>query len=222
LQASEAFYPTMDDLKEVIKRRGPDHVGIEKVQLKVFNEHEPACREEQTLIREEKPHLLEEVSYKSFPMEKLEIFMQETDGSEIQTVYTEKIKKESNCQEHINNCLDCSGNTLQALKNCIVANFVEEVNGQSLDGFQENTFAEMLFLSATLQLRGVHPLFQPLRDSWTNVLVYNGALFLFHSILCSFLQCNVLFCMANSFQFSFSEIWTSHINNKSYCSTPPF
>lgn len=175
--ASEAFYPTMDDLKEVIKRRGPDHVGIEKVQLKVFNEHEPACREEQTLIREEKPHLLEEVSYKSFPMEKLEIFMQETDGSEIQTVYTEKIKKESNCQEHINNCLDCSGNTLQALKNCIVANFVEEVNGQSLDGFQENTFAEMLFLSATLQLRGVHPVFQPLRDSWTNVLVYNGEIF---------------------------------------------
>lgn len=175
---SETFSPTVNDLKEVIKRRGPDHVGIEKVQLDVFNAHEPACRGGgKTLIREEKPHLLEEISYKSSLKEKLEIFMQESNDPEIQTVYTEKIKKESSCQERINNCSDCSCNTLQASKNCIVSSIVEEVNGQSFDGFQESTFAEMLFLGATLQLRGVHPVFQPLRDSWMNILVYNGEIF---------------------------------------------
>lgn len=175
---SEAFYPTMNDLKEVNKHRGPDHVGTEKLQLKVFNVHEPDCREgEHTLKREEKPHLLEEISYKSSLKEKLETFMQETSSSEIQTVYAEKIKKESGCQEHINICSDCSCSTHQASKNCIVANFVEEVNGQLVDDFQENTFAEMLFLGATLQLRGVHQVFQPLRDLWTNVLVYNGEIF---------------------------------------------
>lgn len=41
-------------------------------------------------------------------------------------------------------------------------------------------FAEFVFLGATLQLRGVSPVCQPLMDSSRNVLVYNGK-------ICSFL-----------------------------------
>lgn len=34
---------------------------------------------------------------------------------------------------------------------------------------------ELLFLGATLQLRGVSPIVQPLVDKFGNILVYNGA-----------------------------------------------
>ncbi|KAK9034214.1 hypothetical protein V6N11_050387 [Hibiscus sabdariffa] len=39
------------------------------------------------------------------------------------------------------------------------------------------SFAELVFLGATLQLRGVAPLSQPLVDSSGNILVYNGEMF---------------------------------------------
>lgn len=49
--------------------------------------------------------------------------------------------------------------------------------------------AELLFIGATLQLRGVNPISQPLVDSCRNILVYNGMScfqFLFYSFLAPF------------------------------------
>ncbi|XP_022776740.1 asparagine synthetase domain-containing protein 1 isoform X2 [Durio zibethinus] len=46
-------------------------------------------------------------------------------------------------------------------------------NGSNLS----ESFAELVFLGATLQLRGVTPVIQPLVDSSGNILVYNGELF---------------------------------------------
>lgn len=37
-----------------------------------------------------------------------------------------------------------------------------------------NGKAELLFIGATLQLRGLYPIFQPFLDSSRNALVYNG------------------------------------------------
>lgn len=37
-----------------------------------------------------------------------------------------------------------------------------------------NGKAELLFIGATLQLRGLYPIFQPFLDSSRNILVYNG------------------------------------------------
>lgn len=41
-------------------------------------------------------------------------------------------------------------------------------------GSSVNGGAELLFIGATLQLRGVNPIIQPLLDSSRNILVYNG------------------------------------------------
>ncbi|WOK91635.1 asparagine synthetase domain-containing protein 1 isoform X2 [Canna indica] len=41
----------------------------------------------------------------------------------------------------------------------------------------DKSFAELYFLGATLQLRGVSPIFQPLVDSSGNILVFNGEIF---------------------------------------------
>lgn len=46
---------------------------------------------------------------------------------------------------------------------------VENGRGSELHG-------ELRFLGATLQLRGVNPVIQPLADAFGNVLVYNGIL----------------------------------------------
>lgn len=40
-----------------------------------------------------------------------------------------------------------------------------------------NGKAELLFIGATLQLRGLYPIFQPFLDSSRNILVYNGEIF---------------------------------------------
>lgn len=44
-------------------------------------------------------------------------------------------------------------------------------------GSSVNDKAELLFIGATLQLRGLYPIFQPLLDSSRNILVYNGEIF---------------------------------------------
>lgn len=63
--------------------------------------------------------------------------------------------------------------------------FLHSNNSTSIDGRQilsviedcgssVNGKAELLFIGATLQLRGLYPIFQPLLDSSRNILVYNG------------------------------------------------
>ncbi|PIA57680.1 hypothetical protein AQUCO_00600423v1 [Aquilegia coerulea] len=48
---------------------------------------------------------------------------------------------------------------------------------QNDDSIVLNSVAELHFVGATLQLRGVDPVFQPLVDNLGNVLVYNGEIF---------------------------------------------
>ncbi|XVF43242.1 hypothetical protein PTKIN_Ptkin02bG0024600 [Pterospermum kingtungense] len=59
--------------------------------------------------------------------------------------------------------------------------WVSSVNEEThvpVDGsYVSEPFAELVFLGATLQLRGVAPVSQPLVDSSGNVLVYNGEIF---------------------------------------------
>ncbi|KAH9322258.1 hypothetical protein KI387_016897, partial [Taxus chinensis] len=176
--ASGVLYPTVDDLKEVVSRRGPDHVGLERLQLKVVSGHEPGFRKELRIESQENNYLLDGTSYRTSEVnEKLKISVQMTSDSETGSRHCQMNNIESGFQEHMNKHSACSSNIKQATNSSIVSDFVEEINGQTADVFQADTFAEMLFVGATLQLRGVNPVYQPLVDSWMNVLVYNGEVF---------------------------------------------
>ncbi|MBA0743973.1 hypothetical protein Gogos_006619 [Gossypium gossypioides] len=58
-----------------------------------------------------------------------------------------------------------------------VSSFNEESHVLDDVSDMPESFAEFFFLGATLQLRGVSPVCQPLMDSSRNVLVYNGEIF---------------------------------------------
>ncbi|PPS00487.1 hypothetical protein GOBAR_AA20164 [Gossypium barbadense] len=58
-----------------------------------------------------------------------------------------------------------------------VSSFNEESHVLDNVSDMPESFAEFVFLGATLQLRGVSPVCQPLMDSSGNVLVYNGEIF---------------------------------------------
>nr|KJB50534.1 hypothetical protein B456_008G176600 [Gossypium raimondii] len=58
-----------------------------------------------------------------------------------------------------------------------VSSFNEESHVLDNGSDMPESFAEFVFLGATLQLRGVSPVCQPLMDSSRNVLVYNGEIF---------------------------------------------
>ena len=61
---------------------------------------------------------------------------------------------------------------LQLLGQNGVSSFTVEEDGDAADGAIET--AKLHFFGATLQLRGINPLVQPLTDASGNVLVYNG------------------------------------------------
>ncbi|KAK6133906.1 hypothetical protein DH2020_032367 [Rehmannia glutinosa] len=61
-------------------------------------------------------------------------------------------------------------------KDFIVQSFVQ-TEGKVKNGCEDELFGELRFIGATLQLRGVNPVFQPLTDAFGNVLVYNGEIY---------------------------------------------
>ncbi|KAL0302316.1 UNVERIFIED_CONTAM: Asparagine synthetase domain-containing protein 1 [Sesamum angustifolium] len=61
-------------------------------------------------------------------------------------------------------------------KDCIVQSFVQK-EGAVGNGCGSELLGELGFVGATLQLRGVTPVVQPLTDAFGNVLVYNGEIF---------------------------------------------
>ncbi|KAG8366451.1 hypothetical protein BUALT_Bualt17G0081400 [Buddleja alternifolia] len=58
----------------------------------------------------------------------------------------------------------------------VVQSFVQK-EGAVGNGYGSGLRAELRFIGATLQLRGVNPVVQPLSDAFGNVLVYNGEIF---------------------------------------------
>ncbi|XP_073059357.1 uncharacterized protein [Primulina eburnea] len=62
-------------------------------------------------------------------------------------------------------------------ENCTVKSFLVEDDGLEENGAGLGFFGELTFIGATLQLRGVDPVVQPLTDASVNVLVYNGEIF---------------------------------------------
>lgn len=95
-----------------------------------------------------------------------------------------------------------------------IASSIEEVKEESCSEDERNCFslangrtesqfstmpssaAELHFFGASLQLRGVSPIVQPLIDSSKNILVYNGR-FLFSSL--DFLHCFFFFFFKEKF-----------------------
>ncbi|EOY01678.1 Asparagine synthase family protein, putative [Theobroma cacao] len=61
--------------------------------------------------------------------------------------------------------------------NFCVSSVNEETHAVDNGSNVAESFAELVFLGATLQLRGVAPVSQPLVDSSGNILVYNGEIF---------------------------------------------
>ncbi|KAL2226302.1 asparagine synthetase domain-containing protein 1 [Sesamum indicum] len=61
-------------------------------------------------------------------------------------------------------------------KDCIVQSFVQKEAAVD-NGCGSELRGELRFIGATLQLRGVNPVVQPLTDAFGNVLVYNGEIF---------------------------------------------
>lgn len=62
------------------------------------------------------------------------------------------------------------------LKDFAVQSCVQE-QGAVENGCGSEFSGELLFVGATLQLRGVNPVVQPLTDEFGNVLVYNGIVY---------------------------------------------
>lgn len=52
----------------------------------------------------------------------------------------------------------------------------DDVSSSERDNAEGFQIAKLHFFGATLQLRGINPLVQPLADAYGNVLVYNGIL----------------------------------------------
>lgn len=73
-------------------------------------------------------------------------------------------ERDESCSQHVEEkndyCIDTHGQT----------HVVE--NGFSMS----NVVAELHFIGATLQLRGINPIVQPLMDTYGNIFVYNGML----------------------------------------------
>ncbi|OMO93498.1 hypothetical protein CCACVL1_06474, partial [Corchorus capsularis] len=61
--------------------------------------------------------------------------------------------------------------------NSLVSSVTEETHVLDNGSNVPESFAELVFVGATLQLRGVTPVSQPLVDSYGNILVYNGEIF---------------------------------------------
>ncbi|XP_057858625.2 uncharacterized protein LOC131067563 isoform X2 [Cryptomeria japonica] len=183
LEASGTLYPTVDDIKDVISRRGPDHVGLKTLHLGVVSGHESlSIIGERPIESEENNYHLDEASYRASYRslevnEKLKTSAEMIRDFESQNSCCQMDKIESSSEEYMNKYSASFSDINQAAKHSIVHKFVEGINGQTTYAFQENTCAEMLFVGATLQLRGVHPLYQPLVDTSTNILVYNGEIF---------------------------------------------
>ena len=74
-------------------------------------------------------------------------------------------------------------NTLN-FRNSWVSSVNEETHVLYNGSNVSESFAELVFLGATLQLRGVTPVSQPLVDSSENILVYNGKVGSFMLIRC--------------------------------------
>lgn len=74
-------------------------------------------------------------------------------------------ERDESCSQHVEEkndcCFDTHGQTL------------EVENGFSMS----NVVAELHFIGATLQLRGINPIVQPLMDTYGNIFVYNGEIF---------------------------------------------
>lgn len=121
---------SIDDLKAVLRRRGPDSLGGVKVSLS---------------------------SKSSYPSEEqqLECFIERVDDC--------VAFQNQNDQYEMENGRFCSEN------GCIL---------QSENGCSNPISGTGLYLlGATLQLRGVNPIVQPLMDASRNILVYNGKLY---------------------------------------------
>uniref|UniRef100_A0A9I9D2Q0 Asparagine synthetase domain-containing protein 1 n=1 Tax=Cucumis melo TaxID=3656 RepID=A0A9I9D2Q0_CUCME len=121
---------SIDDLKAVLRRRGPDSLGGVKVSLS---------------------------SKSSYPSEEqqLECFIERVDDC--------VAFQNQNDQYEMENGRFCSEN------GCIL---------QSENGCSNPISGTGLYLlGATLQLRGVNPIVQPLMDASRNILVYNGEIF---------------------------------------------
>ncbi|XP_022846557.1 asparagine synthetase domain-containing protein 1 [Olea europaea var. sylvestris] len=62
-------------------------------------------------------------------------------------------------------------------KDCSTLSSSVENEGSAEDGFGSEVFGKLQFIGATLQLRGVNPVVQPLVDASCNVLIFNGEIF---------------------------------------------
>ncbi|KAJ6844800.1 asparagine synthetase domain-containing protein 1-like isoform X1 [Iris pallida] len=83
-----------------------------------------------------------------------------------------KSKEKKDSEEE--GCLQIKDNVKRA---CIISS-VDPVGAHDIVGTIENRCdAEVEFLGATLQLRGISPVVQPLMDNLGNILVYNGEIF---------------------------------------------
>ncbi|EYU28871.1 hypothetical protein MIMGU_mgv1a002623mg [Erythranthe guttata] len=69
-----------------------------------------------------------------------------------------------------------NNNLFDEPQSCVVKSFSDE-EGAVENGCGNRLYGELRFIGATLQLRGVNPVIQPLTDSYHNVLVYNGEIF---------------------------------------------
>ncbi|TQD89324.1 hypothetical protein C1H46_025173 [Malus baccata] len=116
----------IDDLREALRRRGPDRLGSTKLLL-----HSPILNR--------------------LPVR------------EIVSSIEGEVKEESGCEGDEGNCFSLENGRTPHLHT-----HFSTIPCSS---------AELHFLGATLQLRGVSPVVQPLIDSAKNILVYNGEIF---------------------------------------------
>lgn len=127
IRTQESLF-SLEDIKEALKRRGPDSLGSKKVILhskiasSVGGQYVLSCAQ----------------------------------GEEATT------------NDFLCNTNACQCITSESEEPCLLKNGLDKAK----------CVAELCFIGATLQLRGVNPIVQPLLDTFGNILVYNGMFFL--------------------------------------------
>ncbi|XP_020523832.1 asparagine synthetase domain-containing protein 1 isoform X1 [Amborella trichopoda] len=158
---------TIDDLKEALQRRGPDHLGSEIVLLKQ-NEILSSGTEENFFSDTGANSTNGHYGVIDSPVASHSL----SADLKAQGPILELEKADNDCREEIKD----NAWLLETEKDCDIPRCeVKNTGGDGLSGI--NSSSEMHFFGATLQLRGIAPIHQPLKDADQNLLIYNGEVF---------------------------------------------
>lgn len=156
---------TVDNLKEYLLRRGPDHLGSEKVLLHLKRTNIIRRKENVPLMNVGSVGNIETIGHRPlipFLSNKLSL------EAPLYDLAVPDFDKKDVAEHGVSSF--CFSDSI----NDDSTSTFEVVSTIDVGATTTKSVAELHFLGATLQLRGVTPVHQPLVDTKGNILVYNG------------------------------------------------